>query len=182
MIVAMNRWVPMTGFGPAADQPLTAVADAVRPVSRLGAALDFCRHVSGIAAIGVLGIAMFALALRAEERPSRPIALAPGGVADVSEPPLPPAASPVIVYRDRLPPMTVVYYVFETEAQREMVLYAEMSAGMEGDMDLVSQHHRYELLDASTPEGEQLARDAIYEAMLTADSRTRIVVEDVRGH
>jgi hypothetical protein len=186
MIVVMNRWAPSNGFLEAATerpQVLVTTVAAVLAVSRIDAVLELTRRISGLVAIAVLGIAMLALAMRAEDAPAsrQPAVLNPPALEANPEAPAPSGSTTTFGYRRALPPMTVVFYVYETEAQRDQVLFTESTAAMEGDLDLTVRNYYYELLDAGTPEGEQRARDAIYEAMLAATPNTRIIVEDVRG-
>jgi len=151
---------------------------------RLSDVWELTRRFSGIAAIIVLGGAMLTLALRAETG-LKGVTDTPA-LATVTSPP-PESSSALAVYQSaasslssRIEP-TIVYYLYATEEQRQIVLLAESIAGQEiATETVISTQRRFVALDASTLESEQAARDTIFEAMLLNDVGAHVIVQDLR--
>lgn len=157
---------------------------------RLSDVWELTRRFSGIAAIIVLGGAMLTLALRAETG-LKGVTDTPA-LAAVTSPP-PESSSALAVYQSAAPSLssspslssriepTIVYYLYATEEQRQMVLLAESIAGQEiATETVISTQRRFVALDASTLESEQAARDTIFEAMLLNDVGAHVIVQDLR--
>ena len=180
----MNRWLPAQAFDAAvetsaAQLPVTAANDARAGLIGLW---ELARRFSGVLSIAVLGAAMLLLAFRAEERPDSAQGFTPAALpAQAAEPERTAYAIPLrsAAYAGA-PDPAIIYYLFATEDQRQIVLLAESVAGQEGAAEIAGSQRQFYALDAGTPESEQAARDTIFEAMLTNDGRTRVIVNDLR--
>lgn len=148
--------------------------------------LELTRRFSGLAAIVILGVAMLSLAFRSDVQPE-----STRNTAIVTSPPLAtdsaidtriPDVHITVAPAYRPPEPEIVFYLYDSEAQRQLVQAAESVAGQEAANETVTPIQRqFIALEVTSPVLEQAARDTIFEAMLANGGRTRVIVHDLRG-